>query len=145
MTICSFIRFKKIVLTKKELTLRIGSAASIGEQEVNIFHVVSLTSAWGRTVDFVFFLTYMWREAVVSPSHFDFKVNSERCYQHQAFQHPPLLRSDKMGFTKHIFYFVFNVLFVQHVSTLYWVIFRPLHKNKDPLFKFYVRMSVHIR
>jgi len=29
----------------------------------------------------------------------------------------------------HLFIIVLNVLFGQHVSTLYWVIIRTLHKN----------------
>ena len=33
---------------------------------------------------------------------------------------------------KHTLWFVLNVLFGQRVSTRYWVIIRPLHKNTDP-------------
>ena len=32
----------------------------------------------------------------------------------------------------YLFIIVLNVLFGQHVLTLYWVIIRPLHKNTDP-------------
>jgi hypothetical protein len=50
--------------------------------------------------------------------------------------HPGVFtKLNKMVFTSQThtpFIVVLNVLFGQHVSTGYWVIIRPLHKNTDP-------------
>jgi hypothetical protein len=49
--------------------------------------------------------------------------------------HPGVFtKLNKMVFTSqtHLLIIVLNVLFGQHVSTGYWVIIRPQHKNKNP-------------